>query len=98
MRGAERIVPVDIGQACQLPREALLVGLFFLVEAQVLEEEHLALFELAGELLHAIADAVVRQDHLVGLPSSSLSFVAAGSSESAGSAPFGRPRCDARMG
>ena len=58
MRRAERVVDVVLGQVRQLPGELLVVGFFFGVEAQVLEQQRLALFQLRRDFLGFRADAL----------------------------------------
>ena len=58
MGGAEGVVDVDLGQAGQLLREAGVVGLLLGMEAQVLEQEHLARPQTARSRLDRGADAV----------------------------------------
>jgi hypothetical protein len=65
VRRAERVIHPHVGEARQLAREGLVVRLLLRVEAEVLEEEHLPLLEVAHELLHAVADAVVGEDHVL---------------------------------
>src|SRR5579859_652736 len=51
MRSAERVVHVIVAKIRQLLRELLVISFFFGVEAQVLEQERLAFFQLASHLL-----------------------------------------------
>ena len=59
MRGAERIVHPDIGERCELASKGLVVLLLFGMETNIFEEEHLPLFEILDQFLHAVTDAVV---------------------------------------
>ena len=51
MRGAERVVDVVLRQVRQLPGKLLVVGFFFGMEAQVLQQERLAFFQLSCNFL-----------------------------------------------
>ena len=60
---AEGVVDVDVGEAGQLLREDGVVGRLLGVEAQVLEQQHLARRERRRRRLDGRADAVVRGRH-----------------------------------
>ena len=59
--GAERVVYVDLCQAGKLLRECGVVLFLFLVEADVLQQHHLARLEGCGQRLCGFADYVVSQ-------------------------------------
>ena len=61
MGRTEGVVDVDVGQRGQLLGEGRIVGLFLGVEAQVLQQQHLAGFQLPGQLVGYFADAVRRK-------------------------------------
>ena len=61
VRGAECVVDVDVGEGGELPGEAGIVGFFFGVEAEVLEQEDLARLELARHFFGDLAYAVGRE-------------------------------------
>ena len=65
MSRAKGVVHPDVGERRQVPAEGLVVALLALVEAEVLEEQHLPLAEVRDRLLHAVADAVVGQDDVL---------------------------------
>ena len=67
MGGAEGVVDVDLGQRGQRLGEGWIVGFFLGVEAQVFKQQHLAGFELAGQLSGYFADAVGSESHVDGL-------------------------------
>ena len=67
MGAAEGVVDVNLAEAGQLFCEVGIVGLFFGVEAQVFEEQHLPGFELARELGCDLADAIGREGDVEGL-------------------------------
>ena len=58
MRRAESVVDVVLGQLRELLGEVLIVGLFLGVEAQVLEQQRLALFQLGGDFFGFRANAL----------------------------------------
>ena len=70
MGATEGVVDVDLAKAGELFGEVRVVGLFFGMEAEVLEEQHLAGFELAGHLGGDLADAVGREATLKDSPMS----------------------------
>ncbi len=74
VRRAERVVHVDVAERRQFLRERRVVLLFLGMEAQVLEQQHLAGRRLHG--FHFGADAIGR--HLDRRPSSSCSRAATG--------------------
>ena len=55
---AEGVVDVDVAEGCELFGEGGVVGFFFGVEAEVFEQEGLALLQLVGELGGDFADAI----------------------------------------
>ncbi len=59
MRRRKGVVDVDVAQGRELVDEACLVLLFFLVEAEVLEQQHVAVLERTHGILGGDADAVV---------------------------------------
>ncbi len=65
MRRAERIVDVKITEARQLFRETLVVFLFLLMKAQVLEQQHVAVFERINFRLRRFARTVFRESDLL---------------------------------
>ncbi len=89
VHGAERVVDVDVAELGELLREAVVVLLFFRVEAEVLEQADLAGAQIEDDLLRRVADAVVRHVHF---DAEELRERAPhGSSENSGSWPFLRP-------
>ena len=64
MGGAEGVIDVDFGQRGERLGERGIVGFFFDVVAEVLKQEHLAGFELAGKLGGHFADAVGGEGHI----------------------------------
>ena len=58
MGGAESVVDVDVAEFCQLCGEVGIVLFFTLVEAEVFEQEHVAVAEIIGGFLDGDADAV----------------------------------------
>ena len=66
MGAAEGVVDVDVAEAGELLGEAGIVGLFFGMEAEVLEQQRLAGFELAGHLGGDLADAVGGEGDILG--------------------------------
>ena len=63
MRGREGVVDVDVAQHRELVDEARVVLLLFLVEAQVLQQQHFAGLQRAHRLLGERADAVLGEGH-----------------------------------
>ena len=61
MRRSERVVHVVVAKLAQLLGEVRIVGFLFGVEAQVLQQQRLAAFQLLGHLLGLHADAVGRE-------------------------------------
>ena len=61
--GAEGVVDVDIGELRERGRELRVVGRLARVEAQVLEQQHVAVAQLADGLLGDRPDAVGRPRH-----------------------------------
>ena len=57
MRRSESVVYVVVGQAGKLLGELGIVGFFFGMEAQILQQQSLALFQLSGHLFSFRADA-----------------------------------------
>ena len=66
VRRTECVVHVEVAERRELLGEGGVVLLLLLVEARVLQEKHVAVRELAAELLDLLADAVGR--HLHGAP------------------------------
>ena len=64
MRAAEGIVDVDVAQRGELLGEGGIVGLFLRVEAEVLQQQGLAGFELLRHLERNVADAVGREGNV----------------------------------
>ncbi len=64
MGGAEGIVHVDLAERGQLLCECGIIGFLFGVEAQVLQQQHLAILELVRQLAREIADAIRRKSHI----------------------------------
>ena len=64
MDGAERVVDVDLRQRRQLARKLVVVRFLLGVKAQVLQQQHLPFTQLSDQLAHAVADAVVGEDHV----------------------------------
>ena len=61
MRRSERVVHVVVAELGELPGELGIVGFLFRVEAQVLEQQRLSLFQLGRHLFGLRADAVGRE-------------------------------------
>ncbi len=61
MRGAERIVHIEVTQIRELPGKFLFIRFLFGVEAKVLQQQSLPLLQLLGHLLRLQADAVGRE-------------------------------------
>ena len=61
VRGSEGIVHVNLAERGELLRKGGIVGLFFGVEAEVFEQQHLAVFELIRELARKVANTVGRE-------------------------------------
>ena len=59
VRGAERVVDVDVAVRRERARELLVVGLLAGMEAQVLEHRDLAVAQVADDLARAVADRLV---------------------------------------
>ena len=64
MRGAESVVYVVVRQAGKLLGELGIVGFFFGMEAQILQQQGLALFQPSGHLLSFGADAFGAEAHV----------------------------------
>ena len=64
MRGAERVVHVRVGELGEASREADVVRLLARIEAEVLEEDHVALLDVGAHGLGAVADDLVERHHL----------------------------------
>ena len=62
---AEGVVDVDVAERGEFFGEGRIVGLFFGVEAEVLEQEGLAGFEVGGHLAGDDADAVGREGYVL---------------------------------
>ena len=102
MRGAERVVHVVVRQAGKLLGELVVVGFFFGMEAQILQQQGLALLQLAGHLLGFRADAVGAEatfsPRASSLSSSMRRRSATGLRLIFGlGLPLGRPRWEARI-
>ena len=67
MRAAEGVVDIHVAQLGELLGEGRIVGLLFLVEAQVLQQQRLPRLQLARHLLGNLADAVGREGHVLRL-------------------------------
>ena len=65
MRRAESVVDVDLLAARELMREVAIVGLFFCMEAQILEQDRLAGLERRDHPAGDIADAIGREFDLL---------------------------------
>jgi hypothetical protein len=59
MRSAEGIVDVKITETRQLRCKSIIVLLFLCVKAQILKQQHIAVFEGIGFRLHLIPDAII---------------------------------------
>src|SRR5438552_12947021 len=59
MRGAEGVVAVDVAQRRKLARERLVILLFFWIKAEVLQQQHLAIFQGRNFCGWAFADTIV---------------------------------------
>ena len=96
VRGAEGVVDVDVGELREGGREGRVVGRLAGVEAQVLEQQHVAVAQFGHGVL---GDPPMQSpDHATRAPSRSARRSRTGSSDAAGSgAPFGRPRCAHRI-
>ena len=102
MRGAESVVDVEVGQIGQLLGKFLIVLFFFGVEAEVLEQQGLAVFQFAGHLFGFQADAIGTEADVF----SASKFFIEQHAEALGDGlqaymgfglPLGRPRWEARM-
>ena len=67
VRAAEGVVDVHIAQLGELLGEGRIVGLLFLVEAQVLQKQRLAGLQLTRHLFGNLAHAVGREGHVLRL-------------------------------
>ena len=65
MRRTECVVHVVIAKASQLLGEVGIVGLFFRVEAEVLQQQRLAAFQLFGHFFGLYANAVGRKANIL---------------------------------
>ena len=99
MRGAERVVDVQIGQRRELPGERRVVLFLFRMESQVFQQH-----DAAARAMRLVHDRLRRGRRCnpvrttPGGPSSSATFGATGFRLYFGlTCPFGRPRCDARI-
>ena len=63
MRGTERVVHVDLGERGKLLRKLRHVLFFFRMEAQVFEQQHVAVLERLGRGFRFRADAIGREGH-----------------------------------
>ena len=91
--GAEGVVHVQIGQRRQPPRELRIVARLAGLEAAVLEHQHLPRPEPSRQASPTSGPTTAGAS-VTSEPSSSPSRAATGAIENAGSAPFGRPRCE----
>ena len=64
MRGPESVVHVVVRQTGKLLGELGVVGFFFGMEAQIFQQQGLALFQLSGHLLGFRADAFGAEAHV----------------------------------
>ena len=64
MRRTEGVVHIHISQRSKFFREGRIVGLFLGVEAQILQQQHLAGLKLPGHCSGHFADAVGRKGHV----------------------------------
>ena len=64
VRGAESVVDVKIAKGGELARETRVVCFFFGVEAEVLQQYHVAGLHLRYRILRLRADAVLQERHL----------------------------------
>ena len=58
MRRAEAIVHIDLLVARELMREVAIVGLLFFVEAQIFQQENIAIFQRRNFPLRFFTDAI----------------------------------------
>ncbi len=65
MGRAERVVHVDFRKGSELLREGRVVLLLFLMEADVLQQLDLAVFEGGGDALRAFAHDILRHPDLL---------------------------------
>ena len=94
VRGAERVVDVDVGERGERARELGVVGCLARLEAHVLQQQDLARRRAPRRAPDARAPTTVRRE-LTGAPVSSRRRSATGASERSGSGlPSGRPRCE----
>ena len=92
VRGAERVVDVDVGELAPAGRELGVVLRLPRLVADVLEQQHLAGPSWCAAPSTLVADDARRELHRT--PSSSDSRSPTGRSDSSGSRSFGRPRCE----
>ena len=62
MGGPKGVIDVHVGEFGQLARKAVVVLFFAGVKAEVLQQQDLAGLQVVGQLLDAVADAVVGED------------------------------------
>ncbi len=97
--GAEGVVDVDIGERGELGGEGFVTFFFAGVEAEVFEEEDLAVLELLGLEADAVANAVIRKDNVAFGEERGEPHSATGAREYWGSGfLLGRPKWEARIG
>ena len=97
VRGAERVVHVDVGELRQRGREGRVVGGLARVEAHVLEQQDVAVAQLGDRVLGHLADAVARTRRRARRAARPGARARARSDAAGSGAPFGRPRCEHRI-
>ena len=95
MRRAERVVHVRVGELGELSREADVVGLLSRIEAEVLEEDHVARLDVAADGLGPVADDLVERHHLDARAAPRAGRRRARGGGRRAASPSGRPRWDA---
>ena len=63
VRGAERIIDVDLGEAGQSPREVRIIFLFFGVKADIFQHHDIAGLHGLSQVFHLFANTIRRQLH-----------------------------------
>ena len=61
MRGRERVVHIDVAELRKLIGESRVVLFFFLVEAGVFQQQHVAVLHRGDSLLGSFTDAIIRE-------------------------------------
>ena len=97
MGGAERVVDVDVAVRRERLRERRVVGLLRGVEAEVLEQEHLARLEPAEGVLGADAERVAGAGHADARAARDSRCATGRSRADSMTLPLGRPRWLMRM-